>query len=400
MVTGSVKSEWESADLHQNMWTRKPSYTNPRPCYHLLAYKHGCNGQKSLKVHPGQKNKLSDSQNKDTQMNEQSSSLELPYVPFDIINEILSWLPVESLLRFKCVCKRLFLLIDQDNEFIAQQTVRGSYPMLRVWYYCALKKNYFYYAVRISSFLLFHLFFIPIFYKTTSIPNQEETTCLAAALSDENFTFEAICYGLCLETRVGHPQVARIRNPATRQVLCLPDAHKDTYDLSFDLNSSSGECKDVCTYIIEKQNYFGTGVGFEVLTVGKDEQWRLLKNSKQNLPEQGDEGLMLELRFVHQSDEAIHDNVLSVLVLEDYKQQIWSENKIIIPLKFLKDDSHLEDKIILSCIWFNKIRFYNSEGKQCFWYDMDTENTDVVELSWDVKSLASWKPNLVNIIRE
>ncbi|KAM2456041.1 hypothetical protein PS1_015967 [Malus domestica] len=184
--------------------------------------------------------------------NEQSSSLELPYVPFDIINEILSWLPVESLLRFK----------------------------------------------------------------------------------------------------FGHPQVARIRNPATRQVLCLPDAHKDTYDLSFDLYSSSGECKVVCTYIIEKQNYFGTGVGFEVLTVGKDEQWRPLKNPKQNLPEQGDEGLMLELRFVHQSDEAIHDNVLSVLVLEDYKQQIWSENKIIIPLKFLKDDSHLEDKIILSCIWF------------------------------------------------
>ncbi|KAM0980040.1 hypothetical protein ACFX2J_015647 [Malus domestica] len=290
--------------------------------------------------------------------NEQSSSLELPYVPFDIINEILSWLPVESLLRFKCVCKRLFLLIDQDNEFIAQQTVRASYPMLR-----------------------------------------EETTCLAAALSDENFTFEAICYGFCLETRFGHPQVARIRNPATRQVLCLPDAHKDTYDLSFDLNSSSGECKVVCTYIIEKQNYFGTGVGFEVLTVGKDEQWRPLKNPKQNLPEQGDEGLMLELRFVHQSDEAIHDNVLSVLVLEDYKQQIWSENKIIIPLKFLKDDSHLEDKIILSCIWFKAaFRFYNSEGKQCFWYDMDTENTDVVELSRDVeKSLASWKPSLVNI---
>lgn len=85
-------------------------------------------------------------------------------------------------------------------------------------------------------------------------------------------------------------------------------------------------------------------------------------------------------------------------MLEDYKQQIWSENKIIIPLKFLKDDSHLEDKIIFSCIWFNKIRFYNSEGKQCFWYDMDTENTDVVELSRDVeKSLASWKPSLVNI---
>lgn len=128
---------------------------------------------------------------------------------------------------------------------------------------------------------------------------------------------------------------------------------------------------------------------------------------------------MLELRFVHQSDEAIHvaaeiildeldsyleiysldmiiqqlpkDNVLNVLVLEDYKHQIWSENKIIIPLKFLKDDSHLEDKIILSCIWFNKIRFYNSEGKQCFWYDMDTENTDIE------KSLASWKPSLVNI---
>lgn len=201
--------------------------------------------------------------------NEQLSSLELPIVLFDIIIEILSWLPVESLLRFKCACKRWFLLIDQDNEFIAQQRVRGSYPMLR--YY-----------------------------------QHEEITCLAAALSDENFTFVAICYGLCLETRVGHPQVARIRNLATRLVLCLPDAHKDTYDLSFDLNSSSGECKVVCTYFIEKQNYFGTGVGFEVVTVGKDEQWRPLKNPKQNLPEQGDEGMMLELRFVHQSDEAIH----------------------------------------------------------------------------------------------
>lgn len=31
-------------------------------------------------------------------------------------------------------------------------------------------------------------------------------------------------------------------------------------------------------------------------------------------------------------------------------------------------------------------------------YDMETENTEVVELSRDVeKSLASWKPSLVNI---
>ncbi|KAL6201651.1 hypothetical protein ACLB2K_025363 [Fragaria x ananassa] len=29
----------------------------------------------------------------------------VPELPFEIITEILSWLPVDALLRFKCVCK-------------------------------------------------------------------------------------------------------------------------------------------------------------------------------------------------------------------------------------------------------------------------------------------------------
>nr|XP_011467380.1 PREDICTED: F-box/WD-40 repeat-containing protein 1 [Fragaria vesca subsp. vesca] len=45
-------------------------------------------------------------------------------LPFDIITEILSWLPVESLLRFKCVCKNWRSLLG-DYKFIAKHMARA-----------------------------------------------------------------------------------------------------------------------------------------------------------------------------------------------------------------------------------------------------------------------------------
>ncbi|RHN64162.1 putative F-box domain, galactose oxidase/kelch, beta-propeller, F-box associated interaction [Medicago truncatula] len=42
----------------------------------------------------------------------------LPYLPHELIIQILQWLPVKSLIRFKCVCKSWFSLIS-DQHFAA-----------------------------------------------------------------------------------------------------------------------------------------------------------------------------------------------------------------------------------------------------------------------------------------
>ncbi|KAF9600216.1 hypothetical protein IFM89_005040 [Coptis chinensis] len=39
-------------------------------------------------------------------------------VPHDLVTEILSWLPVGSLIRFKCICKSWFQFVAADQQFI------------------------------------------------------------------------------------------------------------------------------------------------------------------------------------------------------------------------------------------------------------------------------------------
>ncbi|CAJ2661521.1 F-box/kelch-repeat protein At3g23880-like [Trifolium pratense] len=46
-----------------------------------------------------------------------NSSIDAPSLPFDLVTEILCWIPVKFLLQFCCVCKSWNYLISHDSEF-------------------------------------------------------------------------------------------------------------------------------------------------------------------------------------------------------------------------------------------------------------------------------------------
>lgn len=284
--------------------------------------------------------------------------IKVPKLPFRIISEILSWLPVESLLRFRCVCKQWCLLLTQDHQFIAKHSDRAS----------------------------------PLLLQCMISPGQ--------ILYDENFKFLYRLFGgLLVEMSLKNSGVYRIRNPATHQVLYLPDAHEGTDQIDIAFNSFTHECKVVCVHGED-----GEEVGFEVLTVGKDKQWRPLKHPNQDLLKQhgkqalkqkywpaaykaeglghftqlisDGKDLYLEIQSLDIWSERFTTNTvprgffadlnevsvltwnhclavrnmteenLNVLVLEDFKEHKWSQNKIIVPLKFLKDHPEWKDKIV------------------------------------------------------
>ncbi|RHN40756.1 putative F-box domain-containing protein [Medicago truncatula] len=66
----------------------------------------------------------SQSLNEKQQLTETLTSPSLPTLPFDLIPEILSRLPVKFLLQFRCVCKSLNSLIS-DHKF-ANKHIRVS----------------------------------------------------------------------------------------------------------------------------------------------------------------------------------------------------------------------------------------------------------------------------------
>lgn len=269
-------------------------------------------------------------------------------LPFDIITEILSWLPIDSVVRFKCVCKNWYFLIVHDRQFIAKHMGRTCHIRLKF------------------------------------VSKREGDKFIT--ILDKNFEMKTFCAGLVVEKSLTNSQV-RIRNPVTHQILYLPNAREGTRSMDLALNPSTHECKLVCFYDKDSE------VGFEVLTIGKDEQWRPMKHPNTDLLKcsgkpalqyymgslhcdgvgqffqvTGDEkdwnlkihsldilsecfstttlprGFYINwqdilsfhwnrcLAFAHIAKEK-----LTMLVLEDCKQHKWSENKTILRVTFLED---------------------------------------------------------------
>ncbi|PRQ28574.1 putative F-box domain-containing protein [Rosa chinensis] len=249
-------------------------------------------------------------------------------LPFDVILEILTWLPVNSLLRFKCVCKQWCSLIKEDRKFITK------------------------YMDRATPLQLTHLHKCGDFYK--------------------------VDYGYGLYLEKSDDFGCRIRNPATQQVLYLPYADEDIVLLRFYYDSVTDERK-----VLRRRNSDNVlSYTFEIITIGKDDQWRPLYNigkSPRSVhfygADEGSDWLYNDFNTVppeiHSCDtrrECITTNAvppgaftdltkvsvllwndrlavgdianeaLNVLVLEDFKEHKWSKNKIVGPLKFLKDD--------------------------------------------------------------
>ncbi|XP_062014593.1 putative F-box protein At1g50870 [Rosa rugosa] len=330
----------------------------------------------------------------------------VPALPFDIITEILSWLPVDSLLRFKCVCKKWRSLL-LDYNFIAKHMVRAR-------------------PLQLS-------------YQKEWEPNKYNTI-----LYDENFKHISGVAGLLLEESLTS-RVFRIRNFATHQVLYLPDAHEKTRSVGFVFDSSTGECKAACLHW-KQEGDSGYEVGFKVLSIGKDDRWRTLKLAKQNgkpfvgryftaTQEEGavhaveiirdgqdfklevqsldiwsecftittlPRGAFLDLKRVtifrwnyYVAVADIVEESLNVLVLEDFKEHKW--RKIIVPLKFLKDNPGLKDEIRPHQVWLNDLQLHNAVKKYILVYDMERKVIKATHTKSTEKIYEFRKPSLVTL---
>nr|GMD46073.1 putative F-box domain-containing protein [Ipomoea batatas]GMD48964.1 putative F-box domain-containing protein [Ipomoea batatas] len=163
---------------------------------------------------------------------------ESPSLPEDLIAEILSRLPVESLLRLKCVCKKWRQFIHQD-DFVQKHHRRAATG-------CYEQKNY---------------------------TNQfcSEFCCID------------IQKGLLLEQEHGEDPTGRlrIRNPATMQTVYLPELRvgddSPTWLVArmFFVAKSINECTVIS--FSESEESFLSG-RFRAITVGVDATWRPLEN--------------------------------------------------------------------------------------------------------------------------
>ncbi|XP_073128988.1 putative F-box protein At1g47765 [Henckelia pumila] len=267
-----------------------------------------------------------------------------PHLPHDLIFEILSYLPVLSLLRFRTVCT-LWRDTIRDPIFIDKHmTPQAS---LAIAYRSGLEA-----------------------------PNPDR------GIAEESCFIWCFLHGLQLE-ECKKTHAYSIRNPSTKQVLTLPFPKKIVLIMTMCFISTSKVYKLVCLYLDE---FTHDRLGCQVLTIGTDSSWRtidspvtwydrhydklkgyiiikgvlyVIKNSKH-----GDSKLicveMEKEQFVQVSIPRYlfsdTDNVwplcwnramlsfvnivkqrLRVWILEDYTKMRWDRNEIDIPLTFLKD---------------------------------------------------------------
>ncbi|XP_024200415.1 F-box/kelch-repeat protein At4g19930-like [Rosa chinensis] len=337
----------------------------------------------------------------------------VPHIPFDLIFEILTWVSIEHLLRFQCVCKDWYALI-RNPKFIERQFERAS-----------------------------------SFQKISDLVKEEIDGILQPINVNQKYKKFVSCFGLFLEMSLTDSRSCRIRNPVTRQVVYLPLAHKGANQYDFALNKVTGECKVVCYY-----HNGNCEAGFQVITVG-DEQWRPMRHPNQELLEQGilfadhgayiganngighfadliedGEGYRLEVHTLEKWKECIistcrvpqeafedlsevlfcqwdgrvavakiGDEDISVLRLEDYMENRWTERKIVVQLEILKDEPDLDEEIIKLRACSNELtidaagsRIYYDMTRQVVLaeYDMESTNEDEA-FTWLRPSLMALK---------
>ncbi|XP_052180944.1 putative F-box protein At3g52320 [Diospyros lotus] len=276
----------------------------------------------------------------------------LPDLPDEMITEIMSWLPPESLIRFKSVSKKWFSMI-QDRRFIEKHMSRSNY---------------------IQQFA----------------KEEEEENPGIGGGTKEAFSIWNTCHGLLLE-RSNLTKKFRIRNPATRQVLDLPDHRPWMIIMELYFVPSACDYRVASIYSdVERDGY----VFCEVLSLGsKDKDWRLLEvGPLRDLIKRGQKGWILSMNgviyFIATGEDGFWDsgmlcldmvneaftrvNVprrlfpswkmvkffdwdhkpsvasivedrLIIWVLEDVRNQIWAKNKIVVPMNFMKENPAMKN---------------------------------------------------------
>ncbi|PQQ07855.1 hypothetical protein Pyn_38937 [Prunus yedoensis var. nudiflora] len=264
----------------------------------------------------------------------------LPELPFEVIIEILSRLPVESVLRFKCVCRQ-WCSTFQEEDFIAKHRVRAS-PLRLPYRYMWDYNNSGNLAAEVGLKVLtvgIDCQWRPLKLSNQTIRGQHEKYLLKRHILKPNQTEGAAHYVEII--RAGQDLYLEVQ--------------------SFDLWT---ECF-VTTRLPEGE--FGN----------------------------------LEKVFVfswnhHLAVGEIVEEALNVLVLEDFKAHKWSENKIVVPCKFLKDNPSLKNQIWAPVrVIYGKLEL---QGVKSFLtYDMEREIVTRIEVGndSDKEHFASHKPSLL-----
>ncbi|CAK9135454.1 unnamed protein product [Ilex paraguariensis] len=151
----------------------------------------------------------------------------------EIVMEILSWLPVQSLLRLQLVCKQWYALM-QDRHFVEKHMSQAT--VLICWY------------------------------NVNQLP----------PAADETFELICGCDGLLLK-RSHSSYKYHIHNPTARQILELPDPHEIIYFITLFFVPATGNYKLVSIYNEKEES---GSKRCEVLTIGKDDSWRSLQIPK------------------------------------------------------------------------------------------------------------------------
>ncbi|KAK4858735.1 hypothetical protein QYF36_021195 [Acer negundo] len=267
------------------------------------------------------------------------------FLPCEIFLEILSWLPAKYLVRCKCVCKQWYKLI-KERSFIMKH-LNCSEP---VTFYCE---------------------------------DKVENLDVDGSIVQETFKHEHVSAGLILE-KGDISGKYRLRNFTTQEILYLPNPREDTFGTW--IYNLSGEIKLVSFYADKNRSHVK---GMEILNLDGNDKWRPLKfpiqekcqreqltygiqssngyvccvkrdghgsnfsidvcsldmGSKRyfdnTLPQGSFSNLSEVLVFEWNGCLAFGDIVeekLNLIVLEDHRMHKWSETKIVIPLRFLKEN--------------------------------------------------------------
>lgn len=180
-------------------------------------------------------------------------------LPWEITIEILSRLPVKSLVRFKCVSKSFYSLISQDAQFKRKHLDQSTRHDLIV-------------NLELRPY---HLFSFSLSSLSSDDHDQDGVIELAYPIEDEHWGYMTVsrsCNGLlCIEDKRG---IVCIWNPSTRELRGLPDCPRADERMAFSLgyDSSSDDYKVLSIHRSLVNGAVGTV--FQLFSLKRDSSWR------------------------------------------------------------------------------------------------------------------------------
>ncbi|XBI52277.1 hypothetical protein VPH35_034666 [Triticum aestivum] len=212
-------------------------------------------------------------------MDDETTAAATRYVPHELVMQILLRLPVESLMRFTCVCKAWHGTITGDQS-LQRQHLRLQKPCVLIAPQTRINNNCFLYNDT------------PVMVTTRGLYRWEMSQRAATLiLATDSFPAEqasvhgfAHCDGLVLMVM---SSTVRVLNPATRRILPLPQSPHEiltpsvpwfkqgAFGLGYD--SRTNAYKVARFYYRSTELLAGTrsyAYRMEVFTIGRDMQWR------------------------------------------------------------------------------------------------------------------------------